>query len=54
VKRFDSSRGLVRFEGFQLDLRAGELHAEGEAKSAACLSNRSESLPCCSSAPAKC
>src|SRR5438105_13922273 len=29
VKSFDSSRGLVRFEGFQLDLRAGELHADG-------------------------
>ena len=28
VKSFDSSRGLVRFEGFQLDLRAGELHGE--------------------------
>jgi DNA-binding winged helix-turn-helix (wHTH) protein/predicted Ser/Thr protein kinase len=25
---FDSSRGLVRFEGFELDLRAGELHAD--------------------------
>jgi serine/threonine protein kinase/Tol biopolymer transport system component len=29
VKSFDSSRGLVRFKGFQLDLRAGELHGEG-------------------------
>ena len=29
VKGFDSSRGLVRFKGFQLDLPAGELHADG-------------------------
>ena len=29
MKSFDSSRGLVRFEGFQLDLGAGELHADG-------------------------
>jgi TolB-like protein/DNA-binding winged helix-turn-helix (wHTH) protein len=28
VKKFDNSRGLVRFKGFQLDLRAGELHAD--------------------------
>jgi DNA-binding winged helix-turn-helix (wHTH) protein len=26
---FDSTRGVVRFEGFQLDLRAGELRANG-------------------------
>ena len=25
MKKFDSSRGLVRFEGFQLDLGSGEL-----------------------------
>jgi eukaryotic-like serine/threonine-protein kinase len=29
VKEFDSSHRLVRFEGFQLDLRAGELHSDG-------------------------
>ena len=28
VKGFDRSRRLVRFEGFQLDLRAGELHPD--------------------------
>jgi DNA-binding winged helix-turn-helix (wHTH) protein len=29
VMSFDSTRGVVRFEGFQLDLRAGELRANG-------------------------
>ena len=29
MKGFDSSGGLVRFKGFELDLRAGELHADG-------------------------
>ena len=29
MKEFDSSHRLVRFEGFQLDLRAGELHSDG-------------------------
>ena len=28
VKEFDSSRGLVRFEGFQLDLGSGELRSD--------------------------
>ncbi len=29
VKGFDSSSGLVTFKSFQLDLRAGEIHADG-------------------------